>query len=136
MFWPHPMALLDDLFSGVVNAVAGDKAPALNQFVQSSGGLSGLAATFQRGGAGEPAGSAAGALLSLITQKSESCLILLDTQRYWADTKSSVEPALLPRLLRRRLPRIWRWVAKWRRLLRRSRRTSKGLLHLLTFSLC
>jgi uncharacterized protein YidB (DUF937 family) len=53
MFWPDPMALLDDLFSGVVNAVAGDKAPALNQFVQSSGGLSGLAATFQRGGAGE-----------------------------------------------------------------------------------
>ena len=47
------MALLDDLFGGVVSAVAGDKAPALNDFLKSNGGISGLAAKFQNGGAGE-----------------------------------------------------------------------------------
>ncbi|MFN5193618.1 MAG: YidB family protein [Cyanobacteriota bacterium] len=47
------MALLDDLVGGVLTAVAGDKAPALNQFLQSSGGVTGLAEKFQRGGAGE-----------------------------------------------------------------------------------
>jgi len=47
------MALLDDLIGGVVTAVAGDKAPALNDFLQSNGGVSGLAQKFQNGGAGE-----------------------------------------------------------------------------------
>jgi uncharacterized protein YidB (DUF937 family) len=47
------MALLDDIVGGVLNAVAGDKAPALNQFLQANGGVSGLADKFQRGGAGE-----------------------------------------------------------------------------------
>ncbi|MFZ9753667.1 MAG: YidB family protein [Cyanobium sp.] len=47
------MALLDDLSGGVVAAVAGDKAPALNDFIKSNGGLSGLADKFQNGGAGE-----------------------------------------------------------------------------------
>lgn len=43
------MALLDDLIGGVVSAVAGDKAPALNQFLQSNGEVSGLAEKFQPG---------------------------------------------------------------------------------------
>ncbi len=47
------MALLDDLIGGVVSAVAGDKAPAFNDFLKSNGGLSGLAEKFQNGGAGE-----------------------------------------------------------------------------------
>jgi uncharacterized protein YidB (DUF937 family) len=47
------MALLDDLIGGVVSAVAGDKAPVLNEFLRSNGGVSGLAETFQKGGAGE-----------------------------------------------------------------------------------
>lgn len=47
------MALLDDLVGGVLNAVAGDKAPALNQFLEAQGGLNGLAQKFQNGGAGE-----------------------------------------------------------------------------------
>jgi uncharacterized protein YidB (DUF937 family) len=51
------MALLDDLIGGVVTAVAGDKAPALNQFLKDNGGVSGLAQKFQSGGAGEVFGS-------------------------------------------------------------------------------
>jgi len=47
------MALLDDLIGGVVSAVAGDKAPALNDFLKTNGGISGLSAKFQNGGAGE-----------------------------------------------------------------------------------
>jgi uncharacterized protein YidB (DUF937 family) len=47
------MALLDDLVGSVLTAVAGDKAPALNQFLQANGGVTGLADKFQRGGAGE-----------------------------------------------------------------------------------
>jgi uncharacterized protein YidB (DUF937 family) len=47
------MAMLDDLIGGVVTAVAGDKAPALNQFLQANGGVNGLAQKFQTGGAGE-----------------------------------------------------------------------------------
>jgi uncharacterized protein YidB (DUF937 family) len=47
------MALLDDLIGGVVTAVAGDKAPALNDFLKSNGGVTGLADKFQNGGAGE-----------------------------------------------------------------------------------
>ncbi len=51
------MALLDDLIGGVVSAVAGDKAPALNEFLKANGGVSGLAEKFQNGGAGEAFGS-------------------------------------------------------------------------------
>ena len=47
------MALLDDLVGGVVSAVAGDKAPALQQFLQANGGVSGLASKFQSGGAAQ-----------------------------------------------------------------------------------
>jgi uncharacterized protein YidB (DUF937 family) len=47
------MALLDDLIGGVVSAVAGDKAPVLNQFLQDNGGVNGLAQKFQNGGAGD-----------------------------------------------------------------------------------
>ncbi|MFM7268097.1 MAG: YidB family protein, partial [Cyanobium sp.] len=47
------MALLDDLIGGVVTAVAGDKAPALNDFLKANGGVSGLADKFQSGGAGD-----------------------------------------------------------------------------------
>jgi uncharacterized protein YidB (DUF937 family) len=47
------MALLDDLIGGVVAAVAGDKAPILNEFLSSNGGVTGLAEKFQNGGAGE-----------------------------------------------------------------------------------
>lgn len=47
------MALLDDLIGGVVSAVAGDKAPALNDFLKANGGVSGLAEKFQSGGAGD-----------------------------------------------------------------------------------
>ena len=47
------MALLDDLIGGVVSAVAGDKAPALNQFLQANGGVSGLSEKFQKGGAAD-----------------------------------------------------------------------------------
>ena len=47
------MALLDDLVSGVVSAVAGDKAPILNDFLSSNGGVTGLAEKFQSGGAGD-----------------------------------------------------------------------------------
>ena len=47
------MALLDDLIGGVVSAVAGDKAPALNEFLKTNGGIAGLSDKFQKGGAGE-----------------------------------------------------------------------------------
>ncbi|MFN9931497.1 MAG: YidB family protein [Cyanobacteriota bacterium] len=47
------MALLDDLIGSVVSAVAGDKAPVLNDFLRSNGGVTGLAQKFQNGGAGE-----------------------------------------------------------------------------------
>jgi len=47
------MALLDDLIGSVVTAVAGDKAPALNDFLKANGGVSGLADKFQSGGAGD-----------------------------------------------------------------------------------
>ncbi|MFM7265529.1 MAG: YidB family protein [Cyanobium sp.] len=47
------MALLDALIGGVVTAVAGEKAPALNQFLQDNGGVNGLAQKFQTGGASE-----------------------------------------------------------------------------------
>jgi len=47
------MALLDSLVSGVVTAVAGDKAPMLNEFLNASGGVTGLADKFQKGGASE-----------------------------------------------------------------------------------
>ena len=47
------MALLDDLIGGVVSAVAGDKAPALNDFLKTNGGIAGLSDKFQNGGAGE-----------------------------------------------------------------------------------
>ena len=51
------MALFDDLIGGVISAVAGDKAPALNDFVKANGGVSGLAEKFQNGGAGDLFGS-------------------------------------------------------------------------------
>lgn len=47
------MALLDDLVGGVVGAIAGDNASALNNFLASNGGVTGLAQKFQSGGAGD-----------------------------------------------------------------------------------
>jgi uncharacterized protein YidB (DUF937 family) len=47
------MAIFDDVIGGVVTAVAGDKAPALNQFLQDNGGVQGLAQKFQAGEAKE-----------------------------------------------------------------------------------
>jgi uncharacterized protein YidB (DUF937 family) len=47
------MALIDELISGVVNSVAGDKAQALSDFFKTNGGLSGLAQKFQNGGAND-----------------------------------------------------------------------------------
>ena len=47
------MALIDELISGVINSVAGDKAQALNDFFKTNGGLSGLAQKFQNGGAND-----------------------------------------------------------------------------------
>jgi uncharacterized protein YidB (DUF937 family) len=46
------MALLDDLVGSVVTAVAGERAPSLNQFLRDNGGVAGLAEKFQSGGAG------------------------------------------------------------------------------------
>ena len=47
------MALLDTLVSGVLSAVAGDKAPVLQDFLNANGGVTGLADRFQKGGARE-----------------------------------------------------------------------------------
>ena len=47
------MALFDNLFSTVVSAVAGDKAPALNQFLKENGGLQGLSEKFRNGDAAD-----------------------------------------------------------------------------------
>lgn len=48
------MALLDDLIDTVVTKVAGEQAAAtISQFLKDNGGVSGLAATFQNGGAGD-----------------------------------------------------------------------------------
>jgi uncharacterized protein YidB (DUF937 family) len=47
------MALFDNLFSTVVSAVAGDKAPALNQFLKDNGGLQGLSEKFRNGDAAD-----------------------------------------------------------------------------------
>jgi uncharacterized protein YidB (DUF937 family) len=47
------MALLDSVINSVVSAVGGDKAGAINDFISQNGGISGLADTFQKGGAGD-----------------------------------------------------------------------------------
>ncbi|MFM7228641.1 MAG: hypothetical protein ACKO2F_03245 [Cyanobacteriota bacterium] len=47
------MALFDTLVSGVLSAVAGDKAPVLQDFLNANGGVTGLADKFQKGGANE-----------------------------------------------------------------------------------
>ena len=73
------MAMLDDLIGGVVTAVAGDKAPALNQFLQDNGGVNGLAQKFQTGGAGEVFSSCgAAAAAHHVTQ---ACISLAIRQR-------------------------------------------------------
>jgi len=41
--------MLNSLVSSVVSAVAGDKAPVVNQLIQSFGGVEGIAATLQKG---------------------------------------------------------------------------------------
>jgi uncharacterized protein YidB (DUF937 family) len=46
------MALLDSVLSGVSSLIGGDNAKILNGFVESNGGVQGLADTFQRSGLG------------------------------------------------------------------------------------
>ncbi len=48
-----PMALLDHLINAVVSAVAGDKAPALKQFLKDNGGIAGLREKFGKADLGE-----------------------------------------------------------------------------------
>jgi uncharacterized protein YidB (DUF937 family) len=47
------MALLDHLINAVVSAVAGDKAPALKQFLKDNGGIAGLREKFSKAGLSE-----------------------------------------------------------------------------------
>jgi uncharacterized protein YidB (DUF937 family) len=47
------MALLDHLINAVVSAVAGDKAPALKQFLKDNGGVAGLREKFSKADLGE-----------------------------------------------------------------------------------
>jgi uncharacterized protein YidB (DUF937 family) len=47
------MSLLDNVFSSVTSALGGEKASAINTFIESNGGVAGLSETFQSGGLGE-----------------------------------------------------------------------------------
>jgi uncharacterized protein YidB (DUF937 family) len=47
------MALLDNLIDTVLAKVAGDQSSLISKFLKDNGGVSGLAETFQNGGAGE-----------------------------------------------------------------------------------
>jgi uncharacterized protein YidB (DUF937 family) len=47
------MSLLDSVFSTVASAFGGEKASAINTFIESNGGVAGLSETFQSGGLGE-----------------------------------------------------------------------------------
>jgi uncharacterized protein YidB (DUF937 family) len=51
------MSLLDGLIANVLAKVAGDRGPALKDFLQDNGGISGLSQKFQNGGLGELFGS-------------------------------------------------------------------------------
>jgi uncharacterized protein YidB (DUF937 family) len=46
------MSLLDNVFSSVTSAFGGEKASAINSFIESNGGVAGLSQTFQSGGLG------------------------------------------------------------------------------------
>jgi uncharacterized protein YidB (DUF937 family) len=51
------MALLDNVINAVASKVAGDRAPALRDFLTENGGLTGLSEKFRNGGLGQVFGS-------------------------------------------------------------------------------
>jgi uncharacterized protein YidB (DUF937 family) len=100
------MALLDNLVGGVLNAVAGDKAPALNQFLQDNGGVSGLAQTFQNGGAGELFSSwvSTGENQALATSTLNQVLGSAQVQQF--AQKLGVDPQQASDLIAKMLPQV------------------------------
>ena len=105
-FLRTPMALLDDLIGGVVTAVAGDKAPALNEFLQTNGGVSGLAQKFQNGGAGEVFGSwvSTGNNQAITAEQIDSVLGNVQVQQF--AQKLGIDPKQASSFIAQALPQV------------------------------
>jgi uncharacterized protein YidB (DUF937 family) len=98
------MALLDTLISGVLTAVAGDKAPMLNEFLNTNGGVTGLADKFQKGGASEVFSSWVGTGANqAITPEQIQAVLGSDAVKDMA-TRMGINPAQASDFLARTLP--------------------------------
>ncbi|MFW6730705.1 MAG: YidB family protein [Synechococcus sp.] len=98
------MALFDTLVSGVLSAVAGDKAPVLQDFLNANGGVTGLADKFQKGGANEVFASwvSTGANQTITPQQIEAVLGHEKVKEMAA--RLGIDPAQASDFLARTLP--------------------------------
>jgi uncharacterized protein YidB (DUF937 family) len=100
------MALFDDLIGGVVSAVAGDKAPALNDFLKSNGGITGLAQKFQSGGAGELFSSWVGTGENQAVTTEQIDKVLGSSQVQAFAQKLGIDPAQASDFIAKHLPQV------------------------------
>ncbi len=100
------MALFDDLIGGVVSAVAGDKAPALNDFLKTNGGITGLAQKFQSGGAGEVFSSWVGTGQNQAITSETITQVLGSSQVQAFAQKLGIDPAQASDFIAQHLPQV------------------------------
>jgi len=98
------MALLVTLVSGVLSAVAGDKAPVLQDFLNANGGVTGLADRFQKGGASEVFASwvSTGANQTITPQQIEA--VLGNDKVKEMAARMGIDPAQASEFLAKTLP--------------------------------
>ena len=87
-----------------IKTVAGDKAPALNDFFKSNGGISGLADKFQNGGAGELFASWVGTGNNLTITPLQISKVLGNSQLQEIATKLGIDTTAATEFIATNLP--------------------------------
>jgi uncharacterized protein YidB (DUF937 family) len=100
------MDLLNSLIGSVVTAVAGDKAPALNQFIESNGGVNGLSEKFRSGGMAETFSSwvSTGDNAAITAQQVQA--VMGNAQVQEMARKMGVDPAMASDFIAKALPQV------------------------------
>lgn len=98
--------MLNSLVTSVVSAVAGDKAPVVNQLIQSFGGVEGIAATLQKGQLSEAFASWVGTGDNKQVTADQIASVLGDGRIQELAQKLGVDPGQASALIAQNLPQV------------------------------
>ncbi|TVS04382.1 MAG: DUF937 domain-containing protein [Cyanobium sp. PLM2.Bin73] len=99
-------AMLNSLVNSVVSAVAGDKAPVVNQLIQGFGGVEGIAATLQKGQLSEAFASWVGTGDNKQVSADQIAAVLGNSRIQDLAQKLGVDPRQASALIAQSLPKV------------------------------